>query len=578
MKRILFIVLSFTVLVSISSNASSERMTIDTKDIDFSNSAKTKDVVSNFNESFSINSGKTDLSSDDDFNNNIKSITKRTTYLLLGETNSDSVDYVEYTQRRNDLYALRYAPKIPTDENSLSGFDEKSQEYKDDIASGMNIPGMFKRLSEMSIKYQGYGTIKISKTDNYVISRTALSGVTLEEPDYDNPKKLNSVKTNIVLTYFFKQLDDEYKLYWIIAETKDDVQEYFDNISESEDDGDNLSLNSKYISSASDFYDYSKLYSLDENVVNGIYENNLSSIVLLNSYYDKSIVNTGVGFLISDGIIATTWNNIEQSLIKGQFVTIRDSLGNIYDYDGLVTADPDLDIAIIKLKNNTKGKIQLGDPSIMKEGDPVISINTKTGHGLSAVSGVMVSNDNYIDSLIPLSSSDEGSPLFNTSGEVIGMNTARSVNSSVSTATSAKNLSDLQKKISNKNFGDIKTVSFDYLKQNYFYHKQTDESVANNLEKIVWDRYKKIGNIEKAISLKLVKANSYDGIVSLRYQNKVSNFISNMSFAAVFKANLVKEGYRSVNSSESKCVFENDKYKIVILDELGSLIILMAEK
>lgn len=576
MKRaslIVGILLLSTVVVS----ASSRRMNVDTSKISFDNSSKTISITSNFDSAYAIEYDDNELKGNTQFEETMTKLTKKTTYLLLGNSNSVVNNYTDYAKRKEELYNLRYAPdQIPKDENG--NYITSSEEYKDDVVTGINIPGMFKLLSEKNITYENFGTVKVFETDEYVITRTALSGVTIEMANENEPMKLDTLKTNLVLTYFYKLKGSEYKLYWIMAETNDDVESYFTEIETAENNNETLASNSKYVAEVSDFYDYSKLKALPDSDINKIYNNNANSIVILNTYYDKSIINTGVGFFISDGIIVTTWNFVEESLMHGQFILIRDKDGKLYEYDGFVTATPELDIAVIKLKEKVSGKVSLGDVSTMAKEDPVIAISTKSGIGLSVVSGIMISNEATIKSLIPLSSTDEGSPLFNSKGEVIGINTSKSVNSSISIAMPTTYLTKLQQQFLQTDFANIKTITFDELKEKYYYSNYNKETLINSIGSKTWNKYKKIGDIENKILINLVKASYYDGVISLRYQNQVSNLISNMSMASSFRGQLIDDGYKKTYESTTKCVYESSKYKVIIMDEFNYLIVLMVKK
>ena len=100
----------------------------------------------------------------------ITDLTKKVTNLLLGDFNNTKESSKHFYQRHQEYLALRYNPKVPKDENSYSGLDENSEEYKDDILSGLSIPGMFNKLNELNIIYNYFGNIRISKTDNAILS------------------------------------------------------------------------------------------------------------------------------------------------------------------------------------------------------------------------------------------------------------------------------------------------------------------------------------------------------------------------------------------------------------------------
>lgn len=576
MKKKIFVTICLLFIITVTAYAKTSKMDVDTKNIELQLNGKTNAITSNFNKNYAIDYNSNDLYVDKKFQKQMTDLTNRTTYLLLGAPNTKNDNYVEYAKRKKELFLLRYAPLIP--KTADGKLDSTSVEYKDDTATGMNIPGMLKLLSEKNINYSGHGNVKIFQTKDYTITKTALSGVTIEWPNEDNPKKIDLLKTNMILTYFYKLYNNEYKLYWIMAETNDDVESFFQGLGENEEENKSGALNSKYISELSSFYDYSKLKNIKDIDINNIYNANIGNIVLLNTYYDKSIVNTGVGFFIEDGIIATTWEFVEKSLMKGQFLIISDSSGKVYEYDGFVTATPELDIAIIKLKVKTNNKVTLDSVDNMQENDPVISISTKSGYGLSVVSGIMISKGSEIKSLIPLSSTDSGSPLFNSYGKVIGINTSKSLNSSISIAMSSKYLIELKQKLSSIDFDKINYLSFDKLKEKYYFHNFNEELVVNSLDKKIWDEYSKIGKIKTSLILKLKKASYYDGVVSLRYQNDATDFISNIKMASSFIGKLKDEGYKSTYDSNDKKIYDNGKYKVIVMNEFNSLIILLVRK
>ena len=101
------------------------------------------------------------------------------------------------------------------------------------------------------------------------------------------------------------------------------------------------------------------------------------------------------------------------------------------------------------------------------------------------------------------------------------------------------------------------------------------KNIVNSIPKSKWKKFKKIGNIENNIKMELVKASYKDNIVSLRYKNSISNYISSMQLAVSFKEQLINDGYKEILKSSSKCIYENRKYQIVIMEEFDYLIVMM---
>ena len=569
MKKIFFSI--FIICISIISvYALSSNFTIDSDDFSFSKNNKKSSILSNFNQEYNlINSIEQD---DSEIEKEIEELSKKITFLLLGRFNKTNESSEEYYKRYKEYLDLRYDPEIPKTETGE--FDENSQEYKDDVVSGISVPGMFLVLDELKINYSSFGNIRVMDLGDVVISSITLPNVVMKEESKENPLEYVNVRNNFTLYYFFKELNGKYKLYYLFGETSDDLDEYFTEI-ENEENKSVMQVVPTYNSNLKDVYNFSKLSAISQAQLNNIYNANSSNILILNSYYNNYLVASAHGFFINDGLLVTTWSYLEKSLIEAQYIAVKDSNGISYEIDGIVTANPDTDVVVLKLKNKVNNKVVLGNSNNLKIEDPVISISSKTGVGLSAQGGIVISNDGYISTSIPLVESDGGSPLFNSMGEVIGMNTSNQVNTSVSSAINSDVLKEIQDKFNNIAFDKIEYVSFKKLKEEYYYVKYNNEIIKNDIPNSKWKKYKKIGNIEETIPLELIKASYKDGVVSLRYHNGVSQFIDSMQLAGGFREQLIKEGFKEKLLSSKKHIYENKKYKVVIINEFDYLIVVM---
>ena len=536
----------------------------------FSSVSKEEKLSEMFDSKYSI--ANNDNNIDDELNKEITDLTKKTTYLLLGEPNLQKESSENYYKRHKDYLELRYNPEIPKDENSYLGLDESSQEYKDDLLSGMSVPGMFLKLNELEIKYNSYGEIRVTKIDdNNVISLITLDNVKMKEQDESNPMNYNIIQTDLKIYYYFKKLNNEFKLYYLYGETNDDIQNYID--SNDEKIG-SLTQNSDYNSELRNLYNFSEADAITEETLNKIYEENKSKIVFLNSTFNIGTVVSANGFFISEGLIMTTYNYIEQSLMKAQNITISDSLGNVYELDGIVTINIENDIAILKVKNKNENFIKFEDENSVEKENAVITLNTKNGIGLTTNKGIVISTDKNIQTSLPISEEAQGSPLFNDEGKIVGMINSKVFNSSVSFATKSNILKEYYDKFKKINYEEVKAISFEELKENY-YIKYNDENIINDIPE---DKYKEYSNVESAdemIDLKLIKCSYKDGIISLRYKNEIKNYIDTMQFATKYIENLKEKGYEQKFTSESKVIYENEKFQIIIMEEFDYLIIVM---
>ena len=232
---------------------------------------KNNKLMSYFDESYVINNNTQD--DNYSFKRDIEELTKKTTYLLLGEMNSDSESSEDYYKRHKDYLSLRYNPEVPKDENNIIGLDTNSKEYEDDLLSGITIPGMFLKFSSLNIKYSQYGTIRISKiNDEMVLSIITIPDVSMKTSEEDD----TITKTNLTINYLYKKLNGEYKLLYLSGETSDEIEEYVENTNEKKGE---LTHNDNYNSKLRDIYNFSKVDSLDNNIINNIYNDNKSTIV-----------------------------------------------------------------------------------------------------------------------------------------------------------------------------------------------------------------------------------------------------------------------------------------------------------
>ena len=561
---LILITISFITVKSISNN-----FKLDTSELSYTKNSKKDIVVSNFRKEYqltnSISNENTELEEE------IKNLTKKTTYLLFGDFNNINESSEDYYKRKQDFYALRYNPEVPKDDSNIIGLDVNSQEYKDDLISGMAIPQIFNQAAELNMLYDSYGEIRITINDSIIISSITLPKVKIKSPSKTEPMNYDYKETNYVMNYYYKQLNGQWKLYYLYGESTDDISSYFKEVEKKESK--TMAVVPSYQSQLSTIYNFDKLDKMPESELNNIYNNNQNNVVYLNSYYNNKVVASANGFFINSGLIVTTWNYLEKSLINAQYITIKGNNTN-YELVGIVTANPETDVAVLKVESTTSA-VKVGDYKQTSIEDPAIILSSRVGTGLIIQTGIIISNTDYIQTSIPLTNTDEGSPLFNQAGEVIGINTSKTTNSSISIAVNSAVLKEIQDKFNV--LDNIESITFEELKEKYYYEKINSENIKNSIPKYKWRKYSKIGNIENTIRMELVKASYKDGIVSLRYKNNISDYISSMQLAASFKEQLVKDGYKEITNNPTKTIYKNNKYQVIIMDEFDYLIIVMVK-
>ena len=162
------------------------------------------------------------------------------------------------------------------------------------------------------------------------------------------------------------------------------------------------------------------------------------NILKQNSETKQIQQDIGTGFIISqDGLIVTNKHVVSDTEAKYKVIIGKDEeieVVNIY-------RDPVNDLAILKINKTDLIPVKLGDSDKLKVGQTVIAIGTALGEfrstvtkgvisglgrGIVASSGLLGSEklDNVIQTDAAINPGNSGGPLFNSIGQVIGVNVA----------------------------------------------------------------------------------------------------------------------------------------------------------
>jgi len=138
----------------------------------------------------------------------------------------------------------------------------------------------------------------------------------------------------------------------------------------------------------------------------------------------------GSGFIVSpDGLIMT--NNHVVKEMKEIKVTLP---GNREFTAKLVGADPDSDIALIKIEAKNLPTVTWGDSSKLRVGEIVVAVGNPFGLSGTVTQGIVsatgrtnvgiIGYEDFIQTDAPINPGNSGGPLVNINGHVIGINTA----------------------------------------------------------------------------------------------------------------------------------------------------------
>lgn len=158
-----------------------------------------------------------------------------------------------------------------------------------------------------------------------------------------------------------------------------------------------------------------------------IYEKCSPSVFCIETYdINGNPIGLGSGFFISENGIAVTNYHVIEGAMSAKILLTN---GEIYDVDGLVDLDENLDFVTIVIDGSGFTPLKLGDSSSVKGGESVFAIGNPEGL-TNTISDGIISNpcrkdfNDMIQISVPISHGSSGGALINTSGEVIGITTA----------------------------------------------------------------------------------------------------------------------------------------------------------
>jgi tetratricopeptide (TPR) repeat protein len=154
-----------------------------------------------------------------------------------------------------------------------------------------------------------------------------------------------------------------------------------------------------------------------------IYEQNKEGVLSLYVYgANKELVVKGVGFGLTEDIIATSYHLISAA-DEVQGVNYK---GKKMKIEGIVTADRNLDVALMRVKGKVQG-LTLGDSDKLEEGARVFALGANESGDITISEGTMRKLHRLSDGLSAIECSlsipegFNGGPLLNLQGEVVGV-------------------------------------------------------------------------------------------------------------------------------------------------------------
>lgn len=149
----------------------------------------------------------------------------------------------------------------------------------------------------------------------------------------------------------------------------------------------------------------------------------------------RKATSLGTGFIIDEkeGLILTNYHVIADAEEIKIVLTEDES-----DKEGIdakvIGGDAEADVALLKIKPSRKlTAAPLGDSDALQVGEWVMAVGNPFGHGHTVTHGIISAKErvvpisqfsNFIQTDTPINPGNSGGPLINTSGQVIGINSA----------------------------------------------------------------------------------------------------------------------------------------------------------
>jgi S1-C subfamily serine protease len=142
---------------------------------------------------------------------------------------------------------------------------------------------------------------------------------------------------------------------------------------------------------------------------------------------DGSPIAQGSGFLVSkDGVIVTNYHVISE----GSSAVVKFPDGAFYVVDGVLAFDKARDVAVIKAHGENFKTLSLGNSDQLQVGEEVVAIgnplsleSTVSNGIVSGIRTVEEEGGKFLQVTTPISPGSSGGPLFNMTGEVVGITT-----------------------------------------------------------------------------------------------------------------------------------------------------------
>ena len=152
-----------------------------------------------------------------------------------------------------------------------------------------------------------------------------------------------------------------------------------------------------------------------------------SVVTVLHGGRGNAIDGTGTGFVVGDGLIATSFHVIGEA----RPISVQLADGKKFDVTEIHAWDRKLDLAVLRIAAKDLKPLPLGDSDKLAQGNAVVAIGNPLGLRGSVVAGVVSARREFefsemIQVAIPVEPGNSGGPLLDLHGHVQGLMTLKS--------------------------------------------------------------------------------------------------------------------------------------------------------
>lgn len=481
--------------------------------------------------------------------------------------NIESENYVYEVEK----YAIR-PPSEMLDESMNS--EEEYNEWNDNI---LTVEVMAWLLQKHSYHFSNIEDVKIT------YASTERSIVQVYINDFTGQIGVTKVGVDAIFEYeiIYEESSEMYKVNKLAVEWIKDLEEYYqknDTVERYLNNTANNTLSNvtSYLPTGFTNFDYSKLEKVTAFTTSSIATKNKDSVVIIDSASEGGMpAGSASGFFVRSGIVVTSYSSV-YNMIKNNAARyyVVDCNDKVHEIEGIVAAYPELNIIILKLKEEIGTPVIIGESNNLEKNDPILVISSSLGLKSSIKLGIYFDtlDDDYkiIRTSLPLIDGDSGSAIFNLNGEVIAINTSVSnsdseYNSGLNNATDINILKEVVNKIQKKSFKDIESVNFNK------FNEEEKIQVINNVKDKIWKNYEQLPQITKTTPLNLYSAYTNDKYLIIRYKQNQYSILTNQDVLNLYIKNLTNHSYNKISEN----VYEKDGITIRMQNNLGYIIIIV---